>query len=201
MPSSAVPPLPGAMKSSSHEGDSTSAVAMAHSRRRYPEEGYSLVPSSHDGLVAIGTDRDDADGHAGELLEMFHVIASLLGQLGVRAATGDIALPAGHLLVDGLGVMEGRLLTRDVFVDDAIGFVGRANLDLVDGAEHVELGERDVGEAVDVGGIADDDGIVPTATTLTPRGDANLVGPASPRILPYSSKSSVGNGPLPTRVI
>lgn len=133
-----------------------------------------LVPSSHDGLIAVGTDRDDADGNTRELLEALDVIAGLLRKLLVGAAGGDIALPAGHLLVDGLGMMEGRLLARDVFVDNAVSLVGRADLNLVDGTEHVELGERDVGETVDVGCVADDDGIVPTATAL-----ATVVTPTS----------------------
>ena len=120
-----------------------------------------LVPSSHDGLVAVGADRDDADGDACELLKALDVIAGLLGKLLVGAAAGNVTLPTGHLLIDGLGMMECRLVCGHVIVDDAVRLVGRADLDLVDGAKHVELGERDVGEAVDVGRVAAADGIAP----------------------------------------
>src|SRR5690606_5002925 len=40
--------------------------------------------------------------------------------------------------------------------------------------EHVELGQEELGQAVDAGGVARDDRVVPAAATGTPGGDADL---------------------------
>ena len=72
-------------------------------------------------------------------------------------------------------MVERRLLAGHVIVGLAIGLVGSADLDAVDGTEHVELGERDVRQAVDVDGVARDDRVEPAAATLAPRRDTVLV--------------------------
>ena len=57
----------------------------------------------------------------------------------------------------------------------AVALVGDADLDLVEAAEDVELGDREVGETVDARGVVDDDRVVPAAATLASGGDAVLM--------------------------
>src|SRR5690606_2080104 len=57
---------------------------------------------------------------------------------------------------------------------DAVDVVGDAHRDLLEAGEHVELGEHEVGEAVDATGVAGDDGVVPAAAAGPAGGDAVL---------------------------
>ena len=127
-------------------------------------------------MVAVGAHRHDADTHAGEFLEMLDVVARGLGQLLVGLALGDVdALPAGQLLVHRFGVEQHALLHGEVIVDLAVALVGGADLDRVELGQHVELGQRHIGETVDLGRIARDDRVEPAAASLAARRHAELV--------------------------
>src|SRR3546814_20609262 len=67
-------------------------------------------------------------------------------------------------------------------------------------AEHVELGQRDAGDARHGAALAHQHRVEPTAATLAPGHGAEFM-PRSPSCCPVSSSSSVGKGPLPTRVV
>ena len=67
------------------------------------------------------------------------------------------------------------LLHGEVIVRFAVTLVGNANLELIESGEHVELGERNVGKAIDLGRITRDNRVEPTAATLAARGHAIFV--------------------------
>ena len=134
-----------------------------------------LPPAPVDGLVAVGADGDDRDSHACELLEEVDVVLCLARELVEVPHARDVAVPAGKRLVDGLRVVEDALMLRNRGVALAVALVGDADLDLVQAAQYVELGDGEVGEAVDSGGVVDDDGVVPATATLAASGDACLL--------------------------
>ena len=74
------------------------------------------------------------------------------------------AAPALELLVDRLGVVEVGLVGREVLAHGAVGQpVADADGDPVEDREHVELRQRQLGEAVDAGGEAQADQVEPAA--------------------------------------
>ncbi len=74
------------------------------------------------------------------------------------------------------------------------------NLDLVKAVEHVELGQRDAVDAAGLDRLAHRDRVEPAAAPLASGDDAELAAALAER-LADASLSSVGNGPLPTRVV
>ena len=60
-----------------------------------PQAQWSLVPVAVDGLLAVGTDGDDAHADASKLLEEVDVVLGLARKLVEVAHVRDIALPAG----------------------------------------------------------------------------------------------------------
>ena len=119
-----------------------------------------------DGLVAARTDADVADRRAGELLQAEDVVLGFLREFFEGGAAGDVLVPGRHRFVDGGGVVEVGLGQRHFVVADAVDVVGDADRDFADAGEDVELGQEVVGEAVDAGGVAGDDGVVPAAAAL-----------------------------------
>ena len=67
------------------------------------------------------------------------------------------------------------LLHGEIIVGLAVALVRHANLELVERREHIQLGERDIGQAVNLCGIAGDNRVEPAATALAPGGHAVLV--------------------------
>ena len=84
-------------------------------------------------------------------------------QLVEGAGLGDVLPPAGEVLVDRHGVVEVGLVDRHLVVAYAVDVVGHADRHLLEPGEHVELGEHEVGDAVDPSGVAGDHGVVPAA--------------------------------------
>src|SRR5690606_36042288 len=95
-------------------------------------------------------------------------------ELVPAAHLGDVLPPAVELLVDRRRLAERGLVDRHLVVPDAVDVVGDAHRDLLEAGEHVELGEHEVGEAVDATGVAGDDGVVPAAAAGPAGGDAVL---------------------------
>lgn len=58
------------------------------------------------------------------------------------------------------------MLHGEVIVRFAVALIGNANLKLVESGKHVELGESDVGKAIDLGRITRDNRVEPTAATF-----------------------------------
>ena len=67
------------------------------------------------------------------------------------------------------------LLHGEVIIALAVAFVGHAHLDGVEGGKHIELGQRHIGETVDLRGVARNDCIEPSAAALAAGGHAVFV--------------------------
>ena len=68
--------------------------------------GIKLVLSEYYGLLAVGTDGDDADFCTELLLDKLHIVGELPGEVGRAATFGHGLLPSGHLDVDGLYLLD-----------------------------------------------------------------------------------------------
>ena len=84
---------------------------------------------------------------------------------------------------------QDALLHGEVIVALAVALVSHAHLDGVESGEHVELGQRHVGQAVDIGGVARDDGVEPAAAALAARGHAILMADLAQRLAFLSLKA------------
>src|SRR6478736_5776041 len=127
-----------------------------------------------DDLVAARADTDGRDAGADELLDAQHVGLGVGGQVLEAAAAGDVLPPAVELLVDRRRVVEVGLVDRHLVVAHAADVVGDADRDLLEAGEDVELGDDEVGDAVDARGVAADDGVHPAAAARTARRRAVL---------------------------
>ena len=82
-------------------------------------------------------------------LHILHVVPGVFRQLVPAADLGDVALPAVHVLDDGLGVLKAD--GEGEFVGLlAVQLIVGADGDLVHIAENIQLGEGDIGGALDL---------------------------------------------------
>ena len=96
-------------------------------------------------------------------------------QLIVRTATGDVFLPAGQRLVDRLRAAQVVDMAGEDRRSLAVDFVGRADLDFVEPAEHVEQHHGDRVDAAEPAGVAKRHGIEPAAAPRAARDGAVFV--------------------------
>ena len=86
-------------------------------------------------------------------LHILHVVPGVFRQLVPAADLGDVALPAVHVLDDGLGVLKAD--GEGEFVGLlAVQLIVGADGDLVHIAENIQLGEGDIGGALDLHAVA-----------------------------------------------
>ena len=111
-----------------------------------------------------------------------HVLLRVLRQVVEGLGLGDVLGPARQRLVDRLGVVEVGLAVRQFLDPLAVDLVRHADRDPLPAGEHVELGEEEVGEAVDPGRVAGDDRVEPAAAAVTAGGDAALAADAAQRL-------------------
>src|SRR5439155_9715935 len=83
--------------------------------------------------------------------------------------------PSLELLVHGLGLVEQRLVRREIRVELAARPVRGAYLHRLETREHVEFGQEQLGETVQARRVAQDDGIEPAAVALSPRVGSELL--------------------------
>ncbi len=103
-----------------------------------------------------------------------NVVLRVLGEVVEGARTADVLGPPGELLVDRQRVVEVALRGRDLVVAHTVDVVGDADRDALDAGEGVELGEHEVGDAVDACGVAGDGCVVPAGATGAAGGGAEL---------------------------
>ena len=127
-----------------------------------------------DRLLATRADPDAPELRAAQVLERLHVALGVLGEVGEAAAAGDVLAPAVEVLVDRLRVVELALRHRHLVVPHAVDVVGHADRHPVPARQHVELGQEQLGEAVDAGGVAGDHRVVPAAAAVAAGRDADL---------------------------
>src|SRR6185437_1903416 len=78
-----------------------------------------------------------------------------------------------------LGVVEVALRVRQLLDALAVDLVRDTDRDLLPAGEHVELGEEEVRQTVDAGGVAGDDRVEPAAAAVPAGGDAALAADAA----------------------
>src|SRR3954470_13355417 len=132
-------------------------------RRRGPSRTH------HEALLTCRSDADDRDRHAAELLEEPHVLLRLLRQVLELPYVADLVAPSWELLPHGLRLVEQGLVGRDVVVRLAAGAIADADPHRLKAAEHVELRERGVGQAVEPRRVPQHTALQPAAPTLAPR--------------------------------
>ena len=116
-------------------------------------------------------------GDADLLGQEVHVVAGRLGQVAELGGPRDVGLPPGQLLVDRGDLVEDRLVVGRVGEPLAVGLVGHAHLDRVEGVEHVELGQGHLGQRVEPDRLAHHDGVEPAGAAAAPGVDPVLVAP------------------------
>ena len=109
----------------------------------------------HDGVVALGAGGEQVDRRFDQLLDAADVLDRGRRQVGPGAGAPRALGPALHRLVDrldpGLRTLEAGRWSMALAVEP----VADADLDLGEAVEHVELGQRDAVDAVDLDRLAD----------------------------------------------
>src|SRR5690554_2603003 len=142
--------------------------------RQSPGSGSEDLPQD-DGLVAVGTGGDDVDGGAHQLLDPLDVGLRSSRQPfdGLDAQRGFA--PAGHFFVDRLqsGVAVGIAGGFDQVA--LVVAVAHADADRIQTVEHIQLGQAQTADTVDLDRPTQDHRIEPAAATRTSGGGAELV--------------------------
>ena len=86
-------------------------------------------------------------------LHILYIVPGVFRQLVPAADLGDVALPAVHILDDGLGILEADR-ERELIGLLAVQLIVGADGDLVHIAENIQLGEGDIGGALDLHAVA-----------------------------------------------
>src|SRR5579884_3346023 len=115
-----------------------------------------------DELLAARADADQLDGHADLLGEEGHVLAGGRREVVQRCRPRQIRAPTRQLLEHRRHLVQHGLVVGGKRVALAVGLVGDADLDRVEGVEHVELGECHLGQGVEADRLAQHDGVEPT---------------------------------------
>src|SRR5690606_3644826 len=135
-----------------------------------------------DELLAARPHPDEADGHAHLLLEDVEVVAVLRRQVGRLGGPGQVGPPAGELLVDRPDLVQQRLVVGEPVEPAALGLVGDADPHGVEGIEHVELGDRHLGQRVEPHRVPEHDGVEPPGPAAPARVRPGLVPPLDERV-------------------
>ena len=136
-----------------------------------------------DHVVASGADADQRDRHADELGDELQVLARGGGQVGLRPALADVLGPALQLLVLADGVVEHRLVVREVVELGSLGAaVARADVQPVEAREHVELRDRERGQRVEPDRVAERDQVEPADAPRAARGGPVLAAALADRV-------------------
>ncbi len=129
--------------------------------------------SHHDELFSLGTHGDELNPHAHELREAAQVEPGGLRQVVPGADLAGGLLPPRPGLVDRLALGVDRRV-RHVGEHLVLPPVAGTDLDLFEAVEHVELGDREPGEAVQPRGVAEGHRVEPAAAAAAAGGGAVL---------------------------
>lgn len=116
-------------------------------------------------MVAVGSGGEDGDFDPGQLFQATDVGEGFVGEVFDVFGSGDGCFPPGKFFVDGFAHLQDGRIGGHGLDTAAIAFVGDADAQLFQTVEDVKLGKGHAGEAVGAGGMSDDDGIEPAATT------------------------------------
>src|SRR3954469_12467250 len=141
----------------------------------------SAEPGPYDGVVAddrvfaIGAGRDDGRGDAADFFEPADVRTCGVRQIIEPSDAPRGCGPARHRLVNRLASVEHLQVRGKVGEHHVTPAIAGADGDLLHPVQDIELRERQRIEAVDPGGIANGDRIVPATPPRTPRRRAVLL--------------------------
>src|SRR5216683_1100261 len=134
------------------------------------------------GVIADGAGGDQRDADPAQLGEPVQVLARLGGQVLVVPQARRRALPSRELLPHRLGLVPDPLLLREVREHLVVVLVADADLDRLAGVQHVELGDGQGVEPIDPRGVAQADGVHPSAASRPARDRAELLAPRAQQI-------------------
>src|SRR3954470_6443763 len=114
-----------------------------------------------DGLLTLRASRDDVDRNGAKLLYAPQVIACGLRQALVVFHADGALLPAGQLVVYRYATFQLLGADRQNVGQLAVDLVAGADLHRLDAVEHVELGDADAGDAVQLNRALERRGVEP----------------------------------------
>src|SRR5215510_12146299 len=122
-----------------------------------------------DDLIPPCAYTDVRDPRLDELLQPIDVRTRLRWQILETPRVAGGPLPTFHPLVTRHDLVDDRDVARKLGVEIAVVFVARADRDAIQGVEHVELRNCDVGESVDTRRIPNHHRVEPAAPARTSR--------------------------------
>jgi hypothetical protein len=129
---------------------------------------------SNKSLNAVGAYADVGDGCAGFSGDTGEIGSGVGGKVFDLADCIDGGEPAGHFFINGFAEGEFFSGKRGVFQSLAVVLVSHADFDGGQTVEAVEVGDGEFVDAIDHGGMAEEDEIKPAATTGASRGGSKL---------------------------
>src|SRR6185437_9710214 len=144
-----------------------------HLGRAEPCSGERVV--QHDGVLAIRPGGHQRKATAGKLLHRTQIGTRRGWQLVPVADTGRRFLPTRELEVDRLALVPAVSIERRQLTPLAAIFVGDADLDGIQPVQHIELGDRQAIDAVDLCGTLQCNQVDPAAATRAAGAGTELV--------------------------
>ena len=142
------------------QGDG-SVVNLTKGQAFFPRRSAGSVKNH--GLFPIWADADDAELGAADFGKFEQVGARVFWEVFPVSDGVGGRFPAWHLDAEGFACGELCVVERGDFEGFAVEFVAGADFDAVEGVESVEVGDREVVDAVDHSRVPDGDGVEPTA--------------------------------------
>src|SRR5690625_3600316 len=128
-----------------------------------------------DGLLALWSRRNHPHRHAGPFRDVGQIITRGLWQVFHILNGGDVFLPSRQRFVNRLDALERLGFARESRRRLAVIAIRRAHLDLIEAAQHIELGHGVVGDAVDHRRVAEGHEVEPAAAARPAGGGAELM--------------------------
>src|SRR5262245_40545145 len=131
--------------------------------------------SQDDGVLAIRAGRYEVDRHTADLLDALEVGARRRRQLAVTRQRDRAFRPARHFLVDRLAAFELLRADRQDLALLAVQPVADADAHRLHAVEHVELGDAQARQAVDLDRALERGGVEPAGAPRAAGGGAELL--------------------------
>src|SRR5579862_675277 len=177
------PPAHGPARIPWFPGVTTTSEVQARARAsacsRPPEPMMQTFTRSRRGkrheLLPPRSDADETHRDADLVRQELHVVEGRGRQLARGGEPGEVGLPPGELLVHGGDLVQRRLVVRRQRVPLAALLVRDADPEGLEGVEHVELRERDLGQRIQPHGLARHHRVEPPGASPPARDGPELV--------------------------
>src|SRR5262249_6671149 len=151
--------------------------------------------AAQDRVVALRAGRHDDRADAAHLFEPRDVPPGGIRELTERPYAFGWLRPARHRLVNRFAPRELAEIRRKLRQRAAVAPVRRADVDRLDPVEDVEFRQRQAVETVDARGVADGDGVVPSAAPRT-SGDGAVLAAGLAQAVAHVAEELRREGPL-----